>query len=334
VVETYPIEAQFSAYRKTGPVEEPPFESHDEQSRYWGERWGVDNDVGQIRQVLVHRPGNEIHCVNEESCYDNDAHALVHPEGQWYWLGREPLDLAKMQQQHDALVRVLEDEGATPVYLHRTFDHRSTKTIFTRDPLIAIPGGAIVSRLAPRMRRGEERPVVELLAQLGMPVLRMVHGTGTFSGGSFAFINPRTAVVGISCRVNEEGAQQVEGVLNTLGISLIRVRLCGWTLHLDVAFSMVDVDVALVDPTQLPYDFLCLLETMGVKTVYGCPGEYRACNVLAVRPGKVILAAGAPRTEERLKSAGIETICVDISELQRGGGSVHCLTQPLVRDPV
>ena len=36
------------------------------------------------------------------------------------------------------------------------------------------------------------------LARLGMPILRTIHGTGILEGGSFAFINPRTAVVGLS----------------------------------------------------------------------------------------------------------------------------------------
>ena len=40
---------------------EPAFETDEEQTAVWGRRWGCDNDVGQLRVVLMHRPGAEIH---------------------------------------------------------------------------------------------------------------------------------------------------------------------------------------------------------------------------------------------------------------------------------
>ena len=38
----------------------PAFEDEAMQERVWGRRWGVSNDVGTLRTVLVHRPGDEI----------------------------------------------------------------------------------------------------------------------------------------------------------------------------------------------------------------------------------------------------------------------------------
>ena len=74
-------------------------------------------------------------------------------------------------------------------------------------------GGAIVTRLGPKVRRGEEAPVTETLAAAGMPILRTIHGHGLMEGGSFVWLNAETAVIGRSSRVNEEGARQVEEVL-------------------------------------------------------------------------------------------------------------------------
>ena len=59
-------------------------------------------------------------------------------------------------------------------------------------------------------RRGEEAHVARVIAGLGMPILRTIHGRGLFEGGSFAFLNEQTAVVGVGSRANPEGARQVE----------------------------------------------------------------------------------------------------------------------------
>jgi N-dimethylarginine dimethylaminohydrolase len=82
-----------------------------------------------------------------------------------------------------------------------------------RDSVIAADGGAIVTRMGPPIRRGEEAPVTRTLGALGMPILRTIHGAGILEGGGFAFLNERTAVVGTSSPVNEQGARQLEDVL-------------------------------------------------------------------------------------------------------------------------
>ena len=40
------------------------------------------------------------------------------------------------------------------------------KSIYIRDSCIAVKGGAIVTRLGPKVRRGEEAPVTETLAEM------------------------------------------------------------------------------------------------------------------------------------------------------------------------
>src|SRR5690242_18646800 len=42
----------------------PEFEAEDELEKYWGRAWGIDNDVGRMRAVLVHRPGDELRVVD------------------------------------------------------------------------------------------------------------------------------------------------------------------------------------------------------------------------------------------------------------------------------
>jgi hypothetical protein len=38
----------------------PPFEDEAELERHWGRAFGIDNDVGRIQSILVHRPRSRI----------------------------------------------------------------------------------------------------------------------------------------------------------------------------------------------------------------------------------------------------------------------------------
>lgn len=46
----------------------------------------------------------------------------------------------------------------------------------------------------------------------------------------------------------------------------------------------------------------------------------------------IVTSVGAPRTVELLEKAGIKVDVLDLSELNKGRGSVHCLTAFLKRD--
>ena len=65
-----------------------------------------------------------------------------------------------------------------------------TKAMYVRDPLITVPGGAVIGRMAVRMRRGEEADVTRVVAAAGLPILATMTGTATMEGGSFAKLRP------------------------------------------------------------------------------------------------------------------------------------------------
>ena len=313
---------------------EPAFESDEQQEEVWGQRWGCSNDVGQLRMVLMHRPGDELKVV-DRSMRIPEVGAFGDPEKGWYWRGDSIPDLEALQAQHDGLVQALEEEQVKVVFLDHCAPGRM-KSVFTRDSVIAVNGGAIVTRLGPPIRRGEEKPVTQTLARLGMPILHTIHGTGILEGGSFAFINAKTAVVGLSSRVNKEGVDQLENVLKVQGVELLRVELTGYRLHIDGAFVMIDIDTAFINPTQLPFWFLQKLEEMKIRTIEVTHEDQTGTiNCIAVRPGRVIMSEGvAPRTVEKLEKAGISVKLIPYQKMYLGGGGIHCSTGPLIRDPV
>jgi len=209
--------------KRIPPRPTPAFEDEEMQARVWGRRWGVYNDVGTLKMVLVHRPGEEINRMRPDR-YDAGIEALIDDREQWYWRGKEPPDLKKMQAEHDSMVAALRAEGVEVVYVDGS--PRDPKAMFTRDNGVAVRGGAIIGRMGPvgeepgTGRRGEEAFVMRKLVEMGMPILRTVHGTGLFEGGSFAFLDEETAVIGLSYRQNEEAARQLEEVLAVQGVTL------------------------------------------------------------------------------------------------------------------
>lgn len=313
---------------------EPPFESAEQQRLVWGREWGCPNDVGALRVVLLCRPPDDLATVVDVSKWNSELEAYADREVGWYWRHREPPDLKKMHEQHDRLAGALRDEGVEIAYVSGTVPGH-IKSQSTRDQVIAVRGGAIICRMGARLRRGEEAPVTRAVAALGMPILRTINGSGIFEGGSFAMLNEQTAVVGIGARANAEGARQVEEVLRPLGVELLKVELNGYKQHIDGAFVMADVDVAIVNPIGLPFWFLEKLKTLRVRTVECRPDDPPfTVNCLAVRPGRVIMSRTSARTVENLGKAGIEVISLDYEHVYRGGGGVHCSTAPLVRDRV
>jgi N-dimethylarginine dimethylaminohydrolase len=290
---------------------EPPF--HEELEQVWGAAYGAHDEVGVLRRVMVRRPGEELAAIRADA-WDEELGALVDPHGRWYWTGREAPDLERVAAQHAGLVEVLRGEGVE-VDVLEPLGGGFVKSMYTRDPSITVPGGAIVGRMGVRMRRGEEPHVTRALAAAGMPILGTITGTGTLEGGSFTKLRPGLAL------------------LELIGVELIRVPVAGYSIHIDLHFAMVDVDRALIDPAGLPYDFLVTLRELGIHTIEAARGEEWGINLLCLRPGRVLMAEGSPRTTELLERAGIEVVTIPYDEIHKNGGGVHCSTIELVRDP-
>ena len=243
----------------------PPFEDELELERHWGRAWGLDNDVGQIRSILVHRPGPEMAIVDPAKRIP-EIGSFGDVESGWYFQSETPPDVPAMQAEHDALVAALKAAGIE-VFHAEGVDGGRLKSCYTRDPLIMVRGGAIVCRMGARIRRGEELAITRTLAKIGVPILRTISGTGVMEGGSFAWINSSTAAIGVGVRVNRDGALQVAEVLKRQGVELLIVDLTGYDIHLDVSFLMVDKDLALVNPFGLPYSFMEELKARGIHLV-------------------------------------------------------------------
>jgi len=313
---------------------DPPVEDEGELIAYWGRAWGIDNDVGRMRSVLVHRPGKEMAVVDPVKRIESIG-SFGDPAAGWYFQSDTVPPVADMQAQHDALVAALTAHDVEIEHVEGDAGNR-LKSCYTRDPLIMVKGGAIVCRMGTRIRRGEELAITRTLARLGVPILRTLSGTALMEGGSFSWINSQTAVIGCGIRVNREGAAQVGEVLKRQGVDLIVIDLVGYDIHIDGSFLMIDRDLALIDPFGLPYSFLETLKSLKVRTIEITPADDKwIINSLAVAPGELIMPEGATnRTLDALARHGVRWTVVPYGKMQLNGGGIHCSTTPLIRDPV
>lgn len=291
----------------------------DEFGSIWGP-WGVGSEIGTLRAVLMRRPGMEL-----DDITDFEAMQM-----------RSDLNPNLARSQHDALADTYREHGVDVHYVEPT-DPAKPNAMFMRDLMLMTPSGAILARPASTVRAGEERWVAAALADLGVPILMSVHGDGTFEGADCCWIDDDLCVLAEGLRTNRAGAEQVEWMLRSIGVrEVVRVGLTLGAMHLDGCLSILDRDLAVVWPHRTP---LAVVRTLRDR-------EYRVIEVLdadeatsqlplngvVLAPGKLLMPAGGSRHRRLFEDAGVECIPVEIDELIKAGGGIHCMTAFLKRD--
>lgn len=312
-----------------------PFHDDGLMRDIWSSRWGARNAVGRVRTLLMHRPGREIELLRGNA-HELEAGSVfmgkIEGRSPNTWATGELPDPDKLAEQHDALAAACRREGIAVVELGG--DEQSLpERMFTRDLGMAVPGGIVIGRFALRSRYGESRLAMETLAREGVPIVGMIQGDGFVEGGSFTWLDEKTALIGRSERVNPAGIEQLRAILALQGVELVVLDLPATIIHLDEAFLMLDRDKALINIALLPYWFIDLLHRRGFKLFHVDPDDPPlSINALTVSPGRVIFPASGRRTMELLDRAGIELIPVDVSEFYKLGGGIHCASLALLRD--
>ena len=126
---------------------EPPFEEPTLLEEVWGKRWGISNDVGQIRAILISRPGVEWEQMLSGGEFDEELQTWFGPDRMWYWRGKDLPDLELAQKQHDGLTEALRAEGIDVVSVKEP-NPKLTRSVFTRDTAAVVKGGTAIDHNA------------------------------------------------------------------------------------------------------------------------------------------------------------------------------------------
>jgi len=293
----------------------------DELPTHWGGDWGCDSEVGTLRAVLLRRPGPEINNIKDPEKYRWQD--IMNPE-----IARE---------QHDTLAELYRLNGVAVHYVERMRKDRPN-AMFMRDTVLMTPEGAVVGRQAMECRRGEERYAAEALVSLGVPIIRTISGTGIFETACCLWVDAETVIVGTGNRANFEGYRQIEEILRPMGVEhFLHLQIPYGYAHIDSIVSFVDKKTAIVDPARITWDIWNALKQRGIELLEAPSSsetQNLALNMVALEPGHVVLASGNPETKKFLEKHEIRVTEIEISELFKGLGSIHCMTAVLKRDPI
>lgn len=274
----------------------------------------VKNSTGKLKQVLMSYPQYlSIEPINVISKYFKD----------------HQLDKKKIDEEFNLLVQTYQNLGIEVFFLPPSETYPDS--VFARDFGACLKDGYILGRFKHEYRKNERKAYEKKMQELNIPQLFKVH-EGYFEGGDFFFLDDKTIVIGLLERTNQIGYQEIKEHFKNQ-YEVLFVKSDPEFLHLDMCFNLIDDHLALICKDAFDISFLQELQKRNIELIEVSKKDIfrHGLNVQALGDKKVLALKKNHDINLQIKQKGYEVIELDITEILKCGGGIHCMTFPLKR---
>ena len=279
--------------------------------------WGFRNETDRLTDVLLGSPAHLRHMATSSLSRKH--------------LRENPANIQVAQAQHAELVAAYEHFGVT-IHTHQPSTELPMQ-VYARDSSVMTPYGAIITAMAQPWRRGENYAAIHTYEKLGIPIYDMVTA-GAFEGGDFNVIEEGCLLLGCGgARTDEASVEQIAAWFRAEGWEVRLAFFDEYYVHIDlmvvpVADKLTAVCLACTEPAIVDW-----LKAKGHEIIDVPFGDTMAlgCNFMSVGGDRVIAPKSSQDLIGKLKARGFEVAEVDMSEISKTGGGIHCMAQALRR---
>jgi len=284
-------------------------------------RWGIDSETGVLRDVLI---GPIDH-------FSWQAGNAVAQRTERVGLR---FDAAVARAQYAQMVHAYEQAG---VRVHTLPAETGLPyQIYARDSSVMTPWGAIIMQMQKPYRRGEYAACLRFYIENDIPIYDMV-SAGNVEGGDFMVLQPGVAACGYSGeRSIEPAVRQIQSWFEAEGWEFHTYAFDSHFLHLDVQMCMVAPGLAVVCVEAVEPELVTWLRSRAIRIIDVPYSDAMAMgtNVVALGNERALIPSTSRNLVAACRAEGITVYDPDVTMIALGGGAIHCMCQPLRRDPL
>ena len=280
--------------------------------------WGFRNETDVLTDVLLGSPAFLRHLPTSSLSRKH--------------LREAPCNIQTAQAQHKDLVAAYENFGVK-IHWHEPTPELPMQ-VYSRDSSVMTPYGAVITAMANWWRRGENFAAIRSYQALGIPIYDMITA-GHFEGGDFNVIEPGSVLIGCGGeRTQDEAVQQVKGWFEKEGWEVKPTYFDPFYVHIDLMVVMIAEKLAAVCLETTAPDVVASLKAKKIEII---PVPFQdtvtlGCNVMSLGKDRVIAPKHSRALIEALKARGFTVAEIDMSEISKTGGGIHCMAQALRRE--
>jgi len=239
---------------------------------------------------------------------------------------KENIDKKIAEEQHDAFIRILKEEGANVITLKA--ETELNEQVFTRDIGFTIGDQLFVANMKRDLRKPETTVLEQWLGDQQITYNQLA--SSPIEGGD-VMVDGKKLWIGVSDRTASDAVKELQDLFPDCQVNPVTIRED--ILHLDCTLNIIDEKTALIYPPGVDMKTYQLLRDSYQLIEITDEEQFRlGTNVLSIGNKKIISLPENKRINEELKQKGFDVIEVPFSEIIKSGGSFRCCSLPLLRE--